>query len=179
MVSAEIDARLVVIGAAGEGIEAEGTERQRHDKGIARPALQVRQRRRQRIGASAFDHECERRDMALLACGAASCHDRLRARDRLQRRIALLVDGMKPGAGRMRQREVRIARQRALQRLRCAGPEREQAIDAVAIGLRRVRRVCRERQSVAVLLHGATPRAACGPRSDRPDRCSPASRHGR
>ena len=131
---AEFMPRPVMIGHAGEGEQAERAKRQRQHHGIARPAHDMLSHARNRLGQAAFDRERQRLDMRAFALTAAPGRELARRRRLLPREIALLVEGMYAGKGDVRQRKIRIGRNRALQRLRRAGPPCEHEVHALAIG---------------------------------------------
>src|SRR5689334_14096903 len=92
------------------------------------------QRGIQRCAKLTFDRERQRLDMAFLTFSSMASDEFARLRCCSPRGLALLVEGMNAGAGNMREREIRIFGERALERLRCARPGRQHPVDAVAIG---------------------------------------------
>ena len=149
MALADRDARRIVVGAPGKGVEAERAEQQRQHQRVPRIFFQVL------LGAS----QCDLRpsldrgggdlDMRALArAGALRKLPRLRGQGaRLRPFHVHLVDA---GARDVREREVRIFGDGGVKSFRCTVPGRKQAVDAIAIKRGGAVRGGRERQIVAV-----------------------------
>jgi hypothetical protein len=135
---AQILPRLVVVRLPGKREQPERAERQRHYGSIAWPGFEVLECGGQRRGGLAFNRECQSFDMALFPRGAAAPDQVARRRGPLPCGVTLLVEGMETGAPDMRQREVGIECDRALQVLGRAGPGRQHQVDTSAISLGRL-----------------------------------------
>src|SRR5689334_7140978 len=108
--------------------------------------------------------------MALLTFSFMARDELARFRRLFPRSLALLIEGMNAGAGNMRECEIRILRDRALERLRRARPGRQHRVDAVAIGGGGRRGSGREGKPVAVFVRCAAHGSMSRPRPAPLDR---------
>ena len=132
MALADRDARRIVIGAPGKGIEAERAEQQRQHQRVPRVFFQVLLCASQCDLRPSLDRGGGDLDMRALArAGALRKLPRLRGQGaRLRPFHVHLVD---TGTRDVREREVRIFGDGGVKVFRCTVPGRKQAVDAIAI----------------------------------------------